>query len=320
MAGTWSPLQRTNTGRPSTRAQGALSIVERRGRVWLACALLLCFVNLPAATARTESREALQKAAVLVQQGRLEEADQQAKLALADPDTRAVACSILGVIRLQQNHLPESARFLREAIRLEPRLLGAHLSLAQVYALQGKPTAAVGLFRRVLELDPTNAAARIALARAQTEKGNYRPSLDLLQPVLAAVKQSPDGLLVLATDYVKTGDRVAAAAVAKDWTQLAGAPPDASIAFAVLLVEAGVVSDAIDILEHVKQAGPPSYELAFNLGGAYLLHRDPARALDAYDLALRLKPDSLPALRQAAETAEQQGQLERSLSYWMRAR
>ncbi len=91
---------------------------------------------------------------MLVQQGRLEQADEQARLALADPTTKAPANSVLGAIRLRQNRLDESAKFLQEAIRLEPRLLGAHLNLAQVYALQEKRKLAVGIYRRVLELDP----------------------------------------------------------------------------------------------------------------------------------------------------------------------
>jgi tetratricopeptide (TPR) repeat protein len=136
------------------------------------------------AVAGLDAHEALRAAAALVQQGRLEEADRQARLALDDPETRAVACSVMGTIRLQQQRLDESAAFLREAIRLDANLLGAHINLAQVYILQ----------------------------------------------------------------------------------------------------------------------------------------RDPARALDTYDAALRLKPDALPALRQAAGIAEQQGEFERSLSYWIRAR
>ena len=39
---------------------------------------------------------------LLVQQGRLDEAEQQARLALDNPETRAVAYSVLGTIRLQQ--------------------------------------------------------------------------------------------------------------------------------------------------------------------------------------------------------------------------
>jgi tetratricopeptide (TPR) repeat protein len=80
------------------------------------------------------------------------------------------------------------------------------------------------------------------------------------------------------------------------------------------------VPDAIALLERIRQSGPPSFELAFNLGGAYVLNGDLASALDAYDVALTLNPESLAALRQAAAIAEKRGELERALSYWIRAR
>jgi tetratricopeptide (TPR) repeat protein len=176
------------------------------------------------------------------------------------------------------------------------------------------------LFQRVLELDPPNSTARLALASSETEKGNYRRSLELAQPVLGVFKQSPDGLFVLATDFLKTGNRAAAGALVKDWLNLVDVPQEWSVRFALLLANEGVVSEAIDILERAKQISPPSYELAFNLGSAYLLKGDSARALEAYDVALGLEPGSIAALRQAAATAERQNELERSLSYWIRAK
>src|SRR6266508_1874659 len=115
-------------------------------------ALLLCGMLLGSAAA---AESPLQKAAALVQQGRLDEADRQAQLALADPRTRALACSVLGAIRFQQQRLPESARLLR-----------AHLNLAEVYTVQRKPDLARAVFQRVLELDPSNVTARLGLARA----------------------------------------------------------------------------------------------------------------------------------------------------------
>ncbi len=273
-----------------------------------------------AAESRTDSREALQNAVVLVQEGRLEEADQQAQLALSNPQTRAVACSILGAIRFQQKRLPESVSLLERAIRLEPRLLGAHLSLAEVYTVQGKSELALGVFRRILNLDPSNATARLALARSESEKGNYRRSLDLARPILPTLKQSPDGLLVLATDFLKTGDRTAVTSLARDWASLTGVPQVWSIKFALILSEVGAIPEAIDVLERVKGSEPASYELAFNLAGMYMMKSDPVRALENYDLALSLNPQAVSALRQAAGIAERQGELERSLSYWMRAR
>ena len=69
----------------------------------------------------------------------------------------------------------------------------------------------------------------------------------------------------------------------------------------------GAAAQAVEILERVRKTAGPSYELAFNLAGAYLLRNDPARALEQYNAALALKPDSGPALRQAAAVAEQRG-------------
>ena len=73
------------------------------------------------------------------------------------------------------------------------------------------------------------------MARSASEKGNYRESLALALPAMADVKQSPDGLYLLATDYVNTGNRSAVADLPKDWMQLTGVPEDWSIKFAVLL-------------------------------------------------------------------------------------
>jgi tetratricopeptide (TPR) repeat protein len=275
----------------------------------------------PAASrAASASRDALQQAALLVRQGRLDEAEKHAALALSNPDTRGAAHSVLGAIRFQQQRLDESARILQEAIRLEPRLIGAHLTLAEVHIAQGHPESAVALFRRALELDPMNPTARFGLARSEAEKGNYQASLEIARPVLEAFKLFPEGLFVLATDYLKTKDRQAAAGIVDYWTRSTDIPQAWSIRLARLYAEEGVPSAAIDILERAKPFAPPSYELAFNLGGAYLLNGDAARALASYDDALRLQPESVEALRQAAAVAEQAGELERSLSYWMRAR
>ena len=264
--------------------------------------------------------EAIKTAVALVQQGKLVEADSHARRALADPETRAVAYSILGTIKLQQSRLEDSAKLLGEAIRLEPRLVGAQLSLAQVYTLQNKPDLALARLQKVLELDPNNASARLALARSEVEKRNYQQALKLTEPVQPVLRKSPEGLFVIAAALLKSGKRDEAAMLGAHWNRLPNVPQAAAIAFGLLLVQEGVIDEGIAVLEHAKQAGPPSYELTFNLAGAYLMRKDAARALEHYDAALNLTPDSRDALRLAAGVAERNGELERSLSYWLRAK
>jgi len=300
---------------------GSINRFSRAGSGTLSARFFLCTaLILWVSPALADSRQALQSAAELVEQGHLDEADQQAHLALSDPRTRAAACSVLGTIRLQQKRIPESVNFFKEAVRLEPRLIGARLSLAEAYMAQGKQPAAAAMYRRVLELDQSNAAARFALARIESEKGDYRQSLKVAKPILPELKKAPEGLMLLATDYLKTGDRGAAEDLSKDWIRLHEVPVDWSIRFALLLANGGATNEAIDVLESARKQSAPSYELAFNLAGLYLLNNNPTLALSQYDVALSSKPESIPTLRQAATIAEKQGHLERSLSYWMRAK
>ena len=145
---------------------------------------------------------------------------------------------------------------------------------------------ALPLYRHVLTLDPSNATARLELARAETENGNFQQSLELARPVLSALKNSPDGLFVLAIDYLKTKDQDAAVSLASDWLRLSDIPPDLSMKFALVFAREGVASQAIDLLNAIRKKGPPSYELAFNLAGAYQLEERWALALASYDEAL----------------------------------
>jgi tetratricopeptide (TPR) repeat protein len=314
MPETWQRRGSTKPGASSARAYACLCLAVLLSRPTAAGA------DPQAQAARVDGREALRAAVALVQQGQLTEADRQAQRALADPETRAVANSILGTIRLQQNRLDDSVKLLAEAIRLEPRLVGAQLSLAQVYTRQNRPDLALARFQAVLELDPGNPSARLAVARSAIEKGHYQRALTLTAPVRSALQQSPEGLYVVAAALLKSGRREEAAPLAGDWKRLPNVPQAASIAFGLLLVQEGAIDEGIAVLEHAGRAGGPSYELAFNLAGAHLRKKHAAAALEQYDVALGVKPDALDALRLAAGVAEQNGELERSLSYWLRAK
>jgi tetratricopeptide (TPR) repeat protein len=288
--------------------------------------LLLCVATEHAGALNTlqsfpDSRETLQRATGLLQEGKLDEAEQQIRLVLSDPESAPVAYAVLGALRLQQKKYNESISFLEHALRLEPRLVGARLNLAQACELAGRPSAeALVAYKRVLDYDPSNAIARQALAASEAEQGHYQQSLNFARPVLDSLKQNPTGLLVLATDFVKLGDRKSAAALAENWIKLADVPADWSMRFALLLANAGSTAEATTVLESAKQTAGPSYELDFNLAGVWLLRGDLARALENYEAAAALKPDSVAAMRQAAEIAERRGELERSLSWWIRAK
>jgi tetratricopeptide (TPR) repeat protein len=282
--------------------------------------LLAAIVLFSAIAVCADARQSLDRAANLVQQGDLKRAEAEARLALSDPATSAAANSVLGTIRLQQNRLQESVAFFQKAIRLEPRLIGAHLSLGHAYSLQGKSELAAKMYRKALGLDPSNVPARMFLTQWECRKGNFEQSLDFANPIRKELASSPEGTLILAEDYLHTGGQNEAVQLAKSWSAFSNVPQPLSIKFGVLLAKAGALAEAIDVLEQAKEDDGATYELAFNLAVAYALNNDSAHALKNYDLALSMQGNSVAALRQAATLAETRGELERSLSYWMRAK
>ena len=157
---------------------------------------------------------------------------------------------------------------------------------------------------------------------SETERGTISDRWTLARTGARSIKQSPDGLFVLATDSLKTGDRAGGGGTGQPTGR--GLPMCRqrwSITFALLLVKGGAVAEGIDVLERREAGRPAVLRACFQSRRRVLCSGgDPARALAAYDVALALQPDAVPALRQAAATAERQNELERSLSYWVRLR
>ena len=279
-------------------------------------AVLIAVLPLAAAN----SADDLQRSVQLLRQGNLKAAEEAAQTALEDPATRPVAHALLGSIRLRQKKYDEGTQFLERAIQAEPRLVGAHLSLAQAYAFLKKTDRAEALFRRVLDLAPDNRDARLALVRIKSERGNHRRTLALARPLEEQLRASPDGLLLLADALAGVGDRRKAKDLVPAWLSLQGVPAAWTLKFALALSECGLIDEPIRVLEQAKSQGLASYELAFNLGGFYWLKEDWERASENYELALAFNDRSLPALRQTARIAERQGELEKALSFLIRAK
>ena len=281
------------------------------------CSLVLLALSAQSASSPADH---LQRSVQLLQQGNLASAEAEAKLALEDPSSKAVALALLGSIRLQQGNYDEGTEFLENAVAANPGLVGARLNLAQAYAFLGKHARAEALFRKALAQAPDNANARLGLVQLAVQKGNHREALDLVRPMEAHLRSSPDGLLLLAECYTGAGELTAARSLVDNWNRLSAVPREWTLKFALALSRGGLNSDAIEVLEAVKREGLANFDVAFNLAGFYLLENDLGKASENYESAVRFDDQSVPALKQVAAIAEKQGELEKALSFLIRAK
>jgi tetratricopeptide (TPR) repeat protein len=281
----------------------------------------LPFPTLPPGTTWAQtSTDHLQRAAALMSHGDLDTAENESRLALNDPFTRAAAWATLGTIRLRQKKFDESVTFLERALQLNPRLIGARLTLGLAFLMQGNKPRAREMYQQALKADPNNPDARFSLAQIEAESGNYQASLSVAEPMLNSLHKSPSGIYLLATDYLGLGETEDARALVPKWKSLASVPPEFSINFGSLLLQHKLLHEAVDVLERAKNTGPLSYELVSTLADSYWAEGDLAKAEENYDHALGLDNTCLVCCMRIAKIVEREGNTEKALAYLIKAR
>jgi tetratricopeptide (TPR) repeat protein len=295
--------------------------LKRSLRSMMMAALLMAGGAPPAPAAPQAPPTHLQRAAELVAGGKLAEAEREAQKAVATASTAAAGYSILGTIRLRQLRLEESREMLEKALRLNPNLLGARLTLGQVFARQGKVEQAREVLRTALKQAPGNPIALMTLAQVEASAGNFQESLELVKPIRAELRRTPDGLILLQISTLGLGYTAVARGLVEDWLALTPpAPVPLAIEFAKSLAEHQLAADAVRVLEQAQGSQPPSFELAFALGGAHLANGDLARAEAYYEQAANLNANCALCNQQIARIARLQGEKEKSLSYLIKAK
>jgi len=262
----------------------------------------------------------LQDSVRKLQQGKLVDAEREARSALSDPSSRPLAYAILGAIRLQQTRYADSAGFLEKAVRLNPRFVGAQLNLGNVYVIQGKTSLATARFRDILKIDPSNFEARFALARLDSEAGDYAASIEMAKPIIEKLHHSEDGLVLLASNYLAQDDRGMASSLVSDWFALDHPDTAASVSFGQVFASRQMFKEAISILEHNLNQDGGSFELYFNLGVYNFDSKEFQEAANNYRLAFEAHPDCSNCLYQLARISEQQLKPDEALGYLIAAR
>ncbi|MCG3161645.1 MAG: Beta-barrel assembly-enhancing protease [Acidobacteria bacterium] len=226
----------------------------------------------------------LERAAALIQNNRIEEAERELNQALKVKPNDAAAFNLLGAIRAQQGKLDEAETLFARAVRADNRLVGAHLNLARLYLLKGAPEKTVAELKEALRLEPDNAEAGYRLAWMLLSLGRFDECIGFVEQ--AGQKSAPT-LAVLGDAYSKKG------AVDKaEASYLAALDADTANADALLGL-AGVAriradrKTAAQYLNRARGGVNNSPELLYKF------------ALLALDL--QLNGEAMPALKRASE-------------------
>lgn len=299
-------------------------------RLRIAVTVTLLFLAASFATAQPASvQERLEKAANLIRDNRIAEADQQLNSILKTAPNEPVALNLLGTVRAQQGKLDEAEALMIRSVGIDPSYVAVHMNLAFLYLLRNAPEKTISELKEVVKLEPHNIEAnyklgRLLLARDRTDdsiailerakaqtpaalvflpllgdaylkKGNVEKAEENYLLALEGQKDNPDPVLGLARVARNRGDATAALGYLVKARELAGNSPELHYKVGVAAFDLGSFDDAERDLEQAVKLKPnePAYLIA--LGAVRLKKSDLFAAEKIFRQALELQPQNSQA-------------------------
>jgi Flp pilus assembly protein TadD len=284
--------------------------------------MVLCLILAaphPALAQNISNYDRLERAAEMIRREQLGAAEAEIETVFRRAPREANALNLLGVVRAQQRRGVEAEQLFLRAIEANKTLLGAYLNVGQLYLDQRKPERALWAFTEASRLAPDNAVVNFNLASLHEERREYERALAYLGKI-SETQRDADQLFLLVKSHLGLGHVQEAHALSAPLRTPGRVPADLAAAFAAVFAEHALFDDAIEILEAAKRGGAPSFALLYNLGAIYYQKGERPLAEQSYLAALVLKPDDAATLRALAALARAGGDLEKSLSYLVRAR
>jgi protein O-GlcNAc transferase len=192
--------------------------------------------------------------------------------------------------------LEEACALYREALRLAPQSVRAHLNLGIALQALGDDAGAVARYEQALVLDPANAYAGYNFGKLRYERGAHGEAEQLLRQALRSRPDFPEARVVLACALEAQGN-VQAAAIELE-AALRYKPEDfgALVIYAGVLRRLGRVDDAASALRRALALDPQSLDARATLFHVLEAKGDPTGAALELEAVLRQRPDWAEAL------------------------
>ena len=233
-------------------------------------------------------------------QGSFDKAAAAAKRGLEHSPRNVAGLNLLGVIYHHQGNYSDAITILQQALTVSPHSVDTLNNLGTSYAAQGKTDAAERMFRQTLLLDRGNPIANHNLGLILL--GRNRPKEAILY---FSRVHSPDvatRLDLIRAYFIARMIHTGLATAEKISQRL---PKDTRVHFTlgVLLGSNRQYTQAVREFELANALQPQTFDILHDLGQAYVLSSQPAKAQQPLSEALQLRPDSANTLYLLAHAA-----------------
>jgi tetratricopeptide (TPR) repeat protein len=278
-----------------------------RARVWakiFACAgLALTFFALPKITSAQGNE--LTGISALIQQGKLQEAEQLLHRYLLRSPHSAKANNLLGIVHLRQGHFEQAEDALQKAIAAAPALLESRLNLGDAYLAEGKLGSAMSAYQGAAEIAPHDARANLALAKLYLGKEEFAKSIEAAGNI-PPQKRTAELLPTLAANYLGLRQQEKADVEIQAMLQVAQKQPDLVPELAEFFLAHRDFQSSQQLLALAQSKQPSTDRFLVDLARTQAGLGQLDEAQKTLETVLERTPESVDALVAAGNVAGQQ--------------
>ena len=232
---------------------------------------------------------------VCLQTGRLDDGVDHLQQALRVRADVPAACTDLGTALIRLNRFEEALSLCDQAIRIDPRYGPAFGNRGGALVQLGRWEDALGAYRRQVEIDPANARAHLNVGTVLRSLGRLEDALDSFDRALAAAPDFADAFRYRGVTLFDLGRLEEALESHSQAIVLGGASAQGYFGLGTTLLGLRRLDDALLFLDEALQA-QPTFSQAHSYRGVVLAELDrPEEALDAFSRAIALDPGNVHA-------------------------
>jgi tetratricopeptide (TPR) repeat protein len=194
---------------------------------------------------------------------------------------------MLWQIYLDSGRLEDGQQIAEWMVEADPEDLRARIALANVFERKGKPIEAERVLRDALALDPGNLQIYSVLASSKRERGDHEGEVEIYREILALHGDDHATLVALA-DAQTEHDRAGAIATLERVEELHPEDVRSAVRLAFLLYDAHRYEEAAKRFERIRSASSDEHEIGFYHGVSASQARMDEVAMEAF---LSIPPD-----------------------------
>lgn len=233
--------------------------------------------------------------------------------------------NLLGIVEIQENHVDQAKNDFTNAIRHDPKLVGAYLNLARIDMESAggdkqKQAETLHLYETALRIEPANSEANYQAANLLMWSGKYQSSLDHVARLKSDERNEPGVQGLVCADEAGLGHRDAANRAAAAFI----ANPDLTEDDAFAVLPALRTAHRADLIEKIYAAVDARHPLSTpglrTLGLAQEANRELPSARATLEKVFAADPISVTPLIDLARIANEAQDYTGALGYLAHAR